>query len=144
MLTLLQQYLPFTVLKRIMDGESCKAFKCCNSTYRLRYWNNSGIIFWRFKYLSCNSTYRLRYWNVILMTSMIDLDFLVATVLTVYGIETCKPYTYSFPFLFRCNSTYRLRYWNLDAFNVFPRLKDVATVLTVYGIETLNLLLLGT
>ena len=35
----------------------------------------------------------------------------VATVLTVYGIETAKNYGYEF-FLLRCNSAYRLRYWN--------------------------------
>ena len=34
----------------------------------------------------CNSTYRLRYWNY--SFSSIMLSYLVATVLTVYGIET--------------------------------------------------------
>ena len=61
----LQQYLPFTVLKlglaskRTMDN----AFVSCNSTYRLRYWN-------RHIYITIGNTYY------------------VATVLTVYGIET--------------------------------------------------------
>ena len=35
----------------------------------------------------------------------------VATVLTVYGIET-KEYTECDRVFFSCNSTYRLRYWN--------------------------------
>ena len=87
--------------------------------------------------------------------------FIVATVLTVYGIETqaidgakVKETIVS------CNSTYRLRYWNsyiftnwereiisLQQYLPFTVLKlllllnnltnlQVATVLTVYGIET--------
>ena len=37
----LQQYLPFTVLKRSDRSEqSIKNYLCCNSTYRLRYWNS--------------------------------------------------------------------------------------------------------
>ena len=60
---LLQQYLPFTVLKRKVDGSRTS-------------------------------------------------PYLVATVLTVYGIET------------------------IDAYKTFELLEKVATVLTVYGIET--------
>ena len=108
----------------------------CNSTYRLRYWNLS-VITWNYCWLvllqqylpftvlklnpismsafeiisSCNSTYRLRYWNEY-NECVPALTRFVATVLTVYGIEThrswCKVHT----------------------------LVDVATVLTVYGIET--------
>ena len=60
----------------------------------------------------------------------------VATVPTVYGIETQK-------FIVRvtgtksCNSTYRLRYWNIHivVFLIYINLW-VATVPTVYGIET--------
>ena len=38
----LQQYLPFTVLKLKIKEEFCliHPLLCCNSTYRLRYWNN--------------------------------------------------------------------------------------------------------
>ena len=87
----------------------------------------------------------------------------VATVLTVYGIETLtvcqvfRPYLWwlqqYLPFTVLkhscvlaspkeyhicCNSTYRLRYWNrLDASHIrLHRIREVATVLTVYGIET--------
>ena len=64
----------------------------------------------------------------------------VATVLTVYGIETeytkvenGKKVTVS------CNSTYRLRYWNFHNMQLVRTWLHwcVATVLTVYGIETL-------
>ena len=61
----------------------------CNSTYRLRYWN-----FAKYSkplcvvHVSCNSTYRLRYWNYY-TTHHVDVSLVfVATVLTVYGIET--------------------------------------------------------
>ena len=61
-----------------------------------------------------NSTYRLRYWNGI--ASCTSFHFLrVATVLTVYGIET------------------------YDAINRLTSSYNVATVLTVYGIETIIL-----
>ena len=36
--------------------------------------------------------------------------YLVATVLTVYGIETCINNVYLIIFTISCNSTYRLRY----------------------------------
>ena len=87
-------------------------FLRCNSTYRLRYWN---ILKWHRNApskKSCNSTYRLRYWNYypIPRTNPPDcslqqylpftvlkpnneystwvVPLKVATVLTVYGIET--------------------------------------------------------
>ena len=64
---------------------------------------------------------------------------LVATVLTVYGIETSDNCFFICNWFCCCNSTYRLRYWNLT----FPVNKcfnpsRVATVLTVYGIETFS------
>ena len=84
----LQQYLPFTVLKPPKRTWTCSSMPaCCNSTYRLRYWNS----------LKSN--------NILYMS--------VATVLTVYGIETLR--------LSRLYGTHR---------------RPVATVLTVYGIET--------
>ena len=60
----------------------------------------------------------------------------VATVLTVYGIETFV--TIFFIKTLRCNSTYRLRYWNKRSFLIHDTIEQVATVLTVYGIETSN------
>ena len=62
----------------------------------------------------------------------------VATVLTVYGIETAR-YIFLATVYYCCNSTYRLRYWNPEN-NTFKVLQiiEVATVLTVYGIETLQ------
>ena len=88
-----QQYLPFTVLKH-------RAVELLNKEVTGR-----------------NSTYRLRYWN--LRTSNTpSADWTVATVLTVYGIETRKHKS-------------------------FERHTLVATVLTVYGIETPRNLLRG-
>ena len=85
----LQQYLPFTVLKPVPFPQLIHLHVSCNSTYRLRYWNRS--------------------------TSFISGtgSFGVATVLTVYGIET----------EFIQDELYY---------------RKVATVLTVYGIETIG------
>ena len=105
---------------------------CCNSTYRLRYWNRGEEVnhFWSIN--SCNSTYRLRYWNPFIRLLNLS-NSKVATVLTVYGIETYQqqteyvhvlqlqqylPFTVLKRYQFTsnlvtalgCNSTYRLRY----------------------------------
>ena len=86
--------------------------KSCNSTYRLRYWNHD--IVW------CTSKIEQELQQYLPFTVLKRKTFLtgileywsVATVLTVYGIETVKE---SF----------------LESY-----LTQVATVLTVYGIET--------
>ena len=96
------------------------------------------------------------------MCFLLTILDMVATVLTVYGIETYFAYKDIMLFLLHCcNSTYRLRYWNLPSsyktifkltlqqYLPFTVLKlgatsvivnegkeAVATVLTVYGIET--------
>ena len=62
----------------------------------------------------------------------------VATVLTVYGIETVWiNLALDIP-ISCCNSAYRLRYWNQNtsAARLLVVTTLVATVLTVYGIET--------
>ena len=86
----------------------------CNSPYRLRYWNWPGspdaLKYWLSR---CNSPYRLRYWNMSCLIFQIGSLFWVATVLTVYGIETCKKQKASGPKLC-CNSIYRLQYWNWE------------------------------
>ena len=65
------------------------------------------------------------------------LRYAVATVLTVYGIETYRNSKSKYHFLFSCNSTYRLRYWNpVTLAPTTSSMQSVATVLTVYGIET--------
>ena len=88
----------------------------------------------------------------------------VATVLTVYGIETASkkalrkfllrlqqylPFTVLklhtillTPVTICCNSTYRLRYWNINIYRRLIAIVRVATVLTVYGIETMIYFLL--
>ena len=109
--------------------------RCCNSTYRLRYWNfplsttitkNSQLqqylplavlkpvvlLLLIASIISCNSTYRLRYWNIMLGNNTIINEV-------------------------SCNSTYRLRYWNkIDRIEELLVSMQVATVLTACGIET--------
>ena len=109
----------------------------CNSTYRLRYWNNITNNLTSTIKDSCNSTYRLRYWNATPVSTPL-----------ITWLPAC------------CNSTYRLRYWNLllilstsldsplQQYLLFTVLKHreltsfkhsfnyVATVLTACGIET--------
>ena len=63
-------------------------FSGCNSTYRLRYWNLLICYLLIGKQSGCNSTYRLRYWNPKLCWVNKKPFIVVATVLTVYGIET--------------------------------------------------------
>ena len=93
-------------------GKDLLSLKSCNSAYRLRYWNlQMHIVQQQALMKSCNSAYRLRYWNRIVLRSIhaklfrlqqclpftvlkprrftdIIRDIDVATVLTVYGIET--------------------------------------------------------
>ena len=113
----------------------------------------------------CNSTYRLRYWNY--SFSSIMLSYLVATVLTVYGIETTiystttplsGPLQQYLPFTVLKLIVLELIFLHntLQQYLPFTVLKHsihncsrysswhgVATVLTVYGIETLaNLIVL--
>ena len=113
----------------------CKAC-CCNSTYRLRYWN-----LWLQRYSAFElsvatvlTVYGIE--TVAIRVYSVMKNLKVATVLTVYGIETAgvRP-AFKF-FMMRCNSTYRLRYWNSSNAAVRIRRHMVATVLTVYGIET--------
>ena len=84
---MLQQYLPFTVLKPFYFNYIITFELGCNSTYRLRYWNlvfttSAQPKIWRLQQclpftvlklevslqfsqvsIGCNSAYRLRYWN---------------------------------------------------------------------------------
>ena len=93
------------------------SFLSCNSTYRLRYWNRAILVAPKaFVSLRCNSTYRLRYWNMYQLLVGIRIEQHVATVLTVYGIETLNNQQILWDDLTeRCNSAYRLRYWNTNA-----------------------------
>ena len=88
----------------------------------------------------CNSTYRLRYWNPVNSTLITAYNkYLVATALTVYGIETIV-----FLFFFRfynCVAT-ALTVYGIETdelLEVGCQLLYVATALTVYGIETCSL-----
>ena len=89
-----------------------RSSNCCNSTYRLRYWN----------------------WNHCIAFNATEC---VATAPTVYGIETCLNFFVVVVFdWFCCNSTYRLRYWNSTTPTSKRDSFAVATAPTVYGIET--------
>ena len=64
----------------------------CNSAYRLRYWNLlDSRVARQLLDECCNSAYRLRYWNPndIKYNNTAVYEY-VATVLTVYGIETLQ------------------------------------------------------
>ena len=112
---MLQQYLPFTVLKPWFSRiHALASSRRCNSTYRSRYWNScrpklflifivatvptvhgietpiNGLNKSKAVLASCNSTYRSRYWNPVLNR-----------IIGVVG--------------YSCNSTYRSRYWNISA-----------------------------
>ena len=116
----LQQYLPFTVLKLncVVFLISTTFFVCCNSTYRLRYWNSFTFELKGKARIplahGCNSTYRLRYWNYDQLTP-------VFTIL-MFMLQQYLPFTVLKP----------------NHPRKFPFHKDqrVATVPTVYGIET--------
>ena len=111
--------------------------RCCNSTYRLRYWNTNFSSFPFGRRSSLQQYLPFTVLKLLLLLKHSLLLLLVATVLTVYGIETkifnipCIKY-----FVFSCNSTYRLRYWNKCFSFKLESIIPVATVLTVYGIET--------
>ncbi len=115
----------------------CKAC-CCNSTYRLRYWNLITSLFngWD---PCCNSTYRLRYWNSRRIRRISNFPIPVAIVLTVYGIETTNknkghkyiPYIVAIVLtVYGIETRVRLNWHECR------EVRQVAIVLTVYGIET--------
>ena len=91
----LQQYLPFTVLKL-----SINLFAVLVPMYSLQQYlpftvlKRSPLIFQR-----------------------LDVEY-VATVLTVYGIETLRNLIILLVLIMSCNSTYRLRYWNIRMRNL--------------------------
>ena len=100
----LQQYLPFTVLKLITNCYNKPELICCNSTYRLRYWN--GISRW-YNVAECLAELQQYLPFTVLKLSLRHIQilwpYLVATVLTVYGIET------SCIFNFRDNNSIQLQ-----------------------------------
>ena len=89
-LKVLQQHLPFTVLKLANKEHETICIKvCCNSTYRLRYWNRNipaAVVRQPSNVATAPTVYGIETQN--------DCDnfdhpyCLVATAPTVYGIET--------------------------------------------------------
>ena len=137
----LQQYLPFTVLKLTREYTTLAStiFTCCNSTYRLRYWNFifnfsdfAEFIFKLQQYLPFTVLKHI--------TTLLPLqEVRVATVLTVYGIETVTKIVR----LLSLSSSLQqylpftvLKPWEGNGY-FECRICKVAAVLTVYGIETI-------
>ena len=187
----MQQYLPLAVLKLIYNncGGAHSHFSSvatvltacgietavigsndwrgysCNSTYRLRYWNEQGkriktavlcfnvllqqylplaVLKQLFKHmLTYSFSSKLQQYLPLAVlkhrqkTWMLSCHFVpVATVLTACGIETKNIFMWRTK-IQSCNSTYRLRYWNSKMAFATRRSLFVATVLTACGIETL-------
>ena len=125
-------------------SEAC----CCNSAYRLRYWNLTSLktnVLSRKLVATVLTVYGI---ETFMMPSIVSPYWTVATVLTVYGIETsrfniftvtiffklqqCLPFTvlkliiHTMIFancMVGCNSAYRLRYWN-DILVALPTLNS--------------------
>ena len=111
---MLQQHLPFTVLKP----------------------NNDFLVIILIVFFCCNSTYRLRYWNLLIYLEKTSILCHVATALTVYGIETfaeCQLIRNSDKFVATALTVYGIE-TEYSRYGV--SILQVATALTVYGIET--------
>ena len=157
---------PFTVwgfLKSIFKPHEywLSRTRCCNSTYRLRYWNFPS---------SCDSNCTCYIVAIVLTVYGIetikhhkqyDNQLHVAIVLTVYGIETqfrncfifdysmlqqCLPFTVLKRFnhfhiwwdiIESCNSAYRLRYWNHKML-LMVRLEDIFRCNSTYRLRYLT------
>ena len=130
---LLQQYLPFTVLKLSID--IIGFLRCwCVTTVLTVYGIETLIERNKIFKESYNSTYRLRYWNKNIRFERNEKREDVTTVLTVYGIETL-----SIQLRNKFNVTTVLTVYGIETPpKIFLRIwpSFVTTVLTVYGIET--------
>ena len=146
-----------------MEGGETPSPNCCNSTYRLRYWNWTNRGRRSATVLRCNSTYRLRYWN----NSIFANNFVTYRLQQYLPFTVLKLYYISLPLV---NTPDELQQYLpftvlkpnwavLDVFVVLASLQQylpftvlklwrwsnsttmsiVATVLTVYGIETCGL-----
>ena len=111
--TVLQQYLPFTVLKQDSNDRLLSFVVRCNSTYRLRYWNevvakaedSATKVATVLTVYGIETFYHWRTWN---LQSTLLQQYLPFTVLKRTGSEFFKMSQGGSG----CNSTYRLRYWN--------------------------------
>ena len=86
---------------------------CCNSAYRLRYWNKK-------EFFRINQRIHYRLQQCLPLAVLKPFEFGpchirltgVATVLTACGIETMNQRRVGELWSISCNSAYRLRYWN--------------------------------
>ena len=84
--SMLQQCLPFTVLKRVISLETPPARLSCNSAYRLRYWNRlQDVVSYADERLKLQQylPFTVLKLNGTLATS---IKLKVATALTIYGV----------------------------------------------------------
>ena len=94
--------LPFTICISI----------CCNSAYRLRYWNAWATNSENEKISKLQQCLPFTVLKLFICHWHVKWINWVATVLTVYGIET---HVINHKIVYHgCNSAYRLRYWNLS------------------------------
>ena len=133
----LQQCLPLAVLKPAITTSLAFTFTCCNSAYRLRYWNHQLRNYLCFHYqmvatvpTACGietlhychrRNHRLFLVATVPTACGIEtrIHLLhqitvlhVATVPTACGIETSWMVNCKVAIITSCNSAYRLRYWN--------------------------------
>ena len=132
----LQQCLPLAVLKRFNTTSLSLQGSCCNSAYRLRYWNLWRYYSIKILVLSCNSAYRLRYWNQIAFIRNVVPIFIVATVLTACGIETRRLLLVLYVFKLVATVLTACGIETSSWMSSTTKWRWVATVLTACGIET--------
>ena len=142
---MLQQYLPLAVLKPASSLKASIISLRCNSTYRLRYWNDTDsyvVCVYEDAAICCNSTYRLRYWNFTIYYCYFDNR---TRLLQQYlPLAVLKHHNHPHK-----GDSYRLRLQQYLPLAVLKphrwfhtisvsKLFMVATVLTACGIETLT------
>ena len=113
-LILLQQYLPFTVLKRERDFERSILCFIYVATVLTVYGIETYIEHQTLDSQGFDLLQQYLPFTVLKLVNLLKIinknSFYVATVLTVYGIETNLKNPALDPIVDSCNSTYRLRY----------------------------------
>ena len=157
----MQQCLPLAVLKPWCNEFGMILCCCCNSAYRLRYWNLAASQSTNYTILEGVATvptacgietflpplscgmFQLQQCLPLAVLKLLNSSLpskskpLVATVPTACGIETFLTALFIPRDVYGCNSAYRLRYWNkLKQTRKTLERQFVATVPTACGIET--------
>ena len=106
---LLQQYLPFTVLKRYINNDLISTDIELQQYLPFMVLKLSGWVKSATKFVGVATVLTVYGIETILVQNLRRQSLIVATVLTVYGIETKVGHVFN-GVLISCNSTYRLRY----------------------------------